>query len=68
MLQLNITCDTLEEARIYLNALQYYSLISDLSRSLRNAYKHGTEGDVARTITNFLPDLDKAVENSQGAY
>ena len=68
MLQLNITCDTLEEARIYLNALQYHNLINNFSLALENAYKHGTDRDVLHQVKYYMPDLTRAVENSQGAY
>lgn len=68
MLELNIKCETLEEARVYLNATQYHNLISDLYGALHAAQKHGTDKDVLFQINNFMPDLYKAVEHNLGAY
>ena len=68
MLELKIKCESPEEARVYLNAPQYHNLISDLYSGLRNARKHGTEADLAMFVDNYIDDLYKAIENSQGAY
>lgn len=68
MITLTINCETNDEARIYLNALQYHNLISDLYSQLRQAEKHGSETDVLKVIKSFKPDLIKAIDNSLGAY
>ena len=68
MLELKITCESTEEARVYLNAHQYLNLISDLYAELRNARKHGTDETVVKVVDNFMSDLMQAVDNSQGAY
>jgi hypothetical protein len=68
MLELNIKCESLEEARVYLNAHQYLNLISDLCAELRNARKHGTDETVVKVVDNFMSDLMQAVDNSEGAY
>jgi hypothetical protein len=68
MLELKITCESHEEARVYLNAHQYHNLISDLHAALRTARKHGTPTDVLQVFDNFMPDLCKAIDNSAGAY
>jgi hypothetical protein len=68
MLELNIKCESLEEARVYLNAQQYLNLISDLCAELRNARKHGTDETVVKVVDNFMTDLMAAVDNSDGAY
>jgi hypothetical protein len=68
MLELNIKCESLEEARVYLNATNYVSLLQDLHTALRNAYKHGTDEDVLKLVENFYPDIISAVDHSEGAY
>jgi len=68
MLELKIQCDTAEDARIYLNAHQYYNLLDDLRNALRNAQKHGTDSDVVRVVQNFFPDITIACDNHQGPY
>jgi len=68
MLELKITCDTTDDARIYLNAHQYHNLLDDLRNQLRNARKHGTDEDVVRVVLNFLPDITAACDNHTGAY
>ena len=68
MIELKIKCESLEEARVYLNAQQYHNLISDLCMSIRNAQKHGTEHELIRIVNGFYPDLAKAMDNSEGAY
>jgi hypothetical protein len=68
MIELKIKCESVEEARVYLNGPQYHNLISDLHQSIRNAQKHGTEHDLIRVISSFYPDLAKAMDNSEGAY
>lgn len=68
MIELKIKCDTLEEARIYTNALNYLSLLQDLRANLRDARKHGTDADVLRVVENFIPDIAQACDHSDGAY
>jgi nitrate/nitrite-specific signal transduction histidine kinase len=68
MLELKITCDTAEDARIYLNAHQYYNLLDDLRNALRNAQKHGTDAHVVRVVENFFPDITIACDHHQGPY
>jgi nitrate/nitrite-specific signal transduction histidine kinase len=68
MLELKLTCDTAEDARIYLNAHQYHNLLDDLRNALRNARKHGTDEDVVRVVLNFLPDITTACDHHTGPY
>lgn len=68
MLELKIKCDSLEEARMYLNATNYLSLLQDLRANLRDAMKHGTGADVLRVVDNFLPDIAQACDHNDGAY
>ena len=68
MLELNIKCETLEEGRIYLNAVNYLSLLQDLYANLRDARKHGTDADVLRVVDNFIPEISRACDHSDGAY
>jgi hypothetical protein len=68
MLELKITCQDADEARMYLNAPQYHNLLDDLRNALRNARKHGTDEDVVRVVLNFFPDLTIACDNHQGPY
>lgn len=68
MLELNIKCDTLDEARVYLNAPQYLNLIDDLYNALRSARKHGTDADVLKQVDSYMNELREAIDNSTGAY
>jgi hypothetical protein len=68
MLELNIKCESLEEAHVYLNAHQYLNLISDFYVVIRNAKKHGSDADVLKAVENFYPDIIRAVDHSEGAY
>lgn len=68
MLELKISCENADEARMYLNAPQYHSLIYDLYNALRRATKHGTEADILEQVRNFLPDLSNAADNQTGPY
>ena len=68
MIEINLKCESVEEARVYLNAPQYHNLISDMYSGLRNARKHGEDSDVIMFVDNYLDDLYKAIENSEGAY
>ena len=68
MIKLNISCETADEARVYLNAPQYHNLISDLRAALRLARKHGNDGDVLRVVDSFTNDLCSAVDHNEGPY
>jgi len=68
MLELKVTCDTIIEGRMYLNAMEYLNLLIDLQDALRNARKHGTPTEVLKVVDNFYPEICRAVEHSQGAY
>ena len=68
MLELKIKCDSLEEARMYLNAPNYLSLLQDLRANLRDAMKHGGDVDVLRVVGNFMPDIAQACDHNDGAY
>lgn len=68
MLELKLSCESHDEARVYLNAHQYHNLISDLYAALRNARKHGTDADILQVVESYMPDLCNAIDNSEGAY
>ena len=68
MLELNLKCETIDEARMYLNGPQYLALIDDFYNALRSARKHGTDADVLKQVDSFMPELLAAVDNSTGAY
>jgi len=68
MLKLEVTCESHDEARVYLNAHQYHNLISDLYNALRGARKHGDDDAVLRVVDTWMPDLCNAIDNSTGAY
>lgn len=68
MLELKISCESADEARIYLNATQYHNLLEDLRVALRNAYKHGDDKDALKVLENFYPDITAACDHNQGPY
>ena len=68
MLELKISCESSDEARMYLNAQQYLNLLEDLHVALRNAQKHGTDSDVVKVVENFFPDICTACDHNQGPY
>ena len=68
MLELNIKCDTIDEARVYLNAPQYLNLLDDFYNALRSARKHGNDVDVLKQVDAYMNELRAAIDNSQGAY
>ena len=68
MLELNIKCESLEEARVYLNAHQYLNLISDFYAAIRSAKKHGTDQDILKAVDMYAADFISAIDNSEGAY
>ncbi len=68
MLELKIKCDSLEEARMYLNAPNYLSLLQDLRQNLRDAKKHAGDAYVLHVVDNFMPDIAQACDHNCGAY
>jgi len=68
MLELKISCENADEARIYLNAPQYHNLLDDLRNALRNAYKHGDDSDVLKVLETFYTEITAACDNHQGPY
>ena len=68
MLELNIKCESIEDAQIYLNAHSYLHLLTDLHQALRTARKHGSPADVVKVFDNYMPELDRTVEHHTGAY
>ena len=68
MLELNIKCESIEEARVFLNAQQYLALIDDFFNALRTARKHGEDADVLKVVDRFYPEMCNAIDNSTGAY
>lgn len=70
MLELNIKCDTVEEANIYLNAQQYLNLITDFAEALRNAEKYSDNVDQAMllAVNSYKSDFFKAAQHHNGAY
>jgi len=68
MLELKITCQSHDEARVYLNAHQYHNLLSDLLNALRNARKYEDTGMIVKVVDGFYSDIQNAVDNSLGAY
>ena len=68
MLELKITCDTIDEVNIYTNAVALHNLLGDLSNALRGAYKHGDDASVLKVVQDFYPDITKAVDHCQGPY
>lgn len=68
MIKLNLQCESVEEARVYLNAPQYHNLISDMYAAIYSAKKHGTDSDILCAVETFYNDLHTAVNNSEGPY
>lgn len=68
MLELNIKCESIEDARVYLNGPQYLNLLQDLRMAFRNAQKHGSDADVVKAVQNFFPDITAACDHSEGPY
>lgn len=67
MFDITIKCETAEQARMFLNAPQYFALLDDIYQAVRNTQKHG-DGDLDKVLENFLPDISRAIDNSEGAY
>jgi len=68
MLELNIKCESIEDARLHLSGPQYHNLISDFYAALRSARKHGSDADVLLQVEHWLPDLARAVDDNTGPY
>lgn len=68
MLELKIQCQDAEEARMYLNALQYHNLLEDFRVAIRNAYKHGDDKDALKVLQDFYTEITAACDNHQGPY
>ena len=68
MLELKITCENADEARMYLNAPQYYNLLDDFRNAIRNAYKHGEDADALKVLADFYTEITAACDNHQGPY
>ena len=68
MLELKIQCESADEARMYLNAQQYYNLLDDLRNALRTAYKHGDDKDALKVLADFYTEITTACDNHQGPY
>ncbi len=68
MLELKIQCETADEARMYLNAPQYYNLLDDFRNQLRNAYKHGDDKDALKVLGDFYTEITAACDNHAGPY
>lgn len=68
VIELKLKCETHEEARIYLNAQQYLSLLQDFCEAIRGAKKHGTDRDILHQVEVFYPDLCRAIEHNTGPY
>ena len=68
MIEITLKCETLEEARTYLNAPNYLNLIQDFYEAVRAARKHGTDEDVLFQIKNYFAEFATACEHSNGAY
>ena len=65
-IRLEIECETEDDARLYLNAVHYHNLITDIANALRTANKHG--GDVQKTMQVFESALYAAGEHHLGPY
>jgi hypothetical protein len=67
MFELNIKCESADEARIYINGPQYLNLLEDIYNAVRASQKHG-DGDLDKVLEMFLPDISRAIDHSEGAY
>lgn len=68
MLELKISCENADEARIYLNAPQYLNLLDDFRNAIRNAYKHGDDKDALKVLADFYTEITAACDHNQGPY
>lgn len=68
MIKITFECETVEEANVYVNAIQTRNLLSDFVLSMHNAKKHGTDAEVLRNLTAFYDDLVRAADHASGPY
>jgi hypothetical protein len=68
MLELKISCETADEARMYLNGPQYHNLLDDFRNAIRNAYKHGDDKDALKVLADFYTEITAACDNHTGPY
>jgi hypothetical protein len=68
MLKLELVCDSAEQARVYLNAQQYFNLLLDLEESFSQVTEETSHQELLYIIDTFLPNIKAAVCNHEGAY
>ena len=68
MIKITFECETVEEANVYVNAIQTRNLLTDFVLSMHNSRKHGTDTDVLRNLVAFQDDLEKAADHASGPY
>lgn len=70
MLELKIQCEDVDQARVYLNAVQYHNLITDFAEALRNAEKYSDNPDQAMllAVVGYKSDFLNAAQHNQGPY
>lgn len=70
MLKLEFDCENNDEARMYINAPNYYALICDLANNLRTHRKHGSSagGNTVEDIVNIFYDDLQNCANLEGPY
>lgn len=68
MLKLEFNLDNSDDARLYINAPQMYSMITDFANALKAARKHGNSEDLAKVVDDFWPDLLATIDSVEGPY
>jgi len=68
VIEINIKCESIDEARVYLNGPQYLNLLEDFCGAIRGARKHGTDQDILQKVELFYPDMCRAVDHNTGPY
>lgn len=69
MIKLEITCESAEEARIYINAPQLQNLVTDFFHVIRNSRKHvGTEQDIFKLVETYFNEFAVASNHPEGPY
>ncbi len=63
---LTLNCESPAEAHLYLNAPQYYNLLSDLHSLIRSSEKYDTK--LEDSIKSFYPELSAIIESHLGPY
>lgn len=66
MLKLEFTCETDEEARIYLNAKEFHNLCHDFYNAIKYANKHN--GNIQHVVETFYEEFQKAAFANEGVY